>query len=194
VFARNRFSWGVFSGTKNDLREDPFRTEARLTTFLSTFCTYSPPEPRFDGRQKNRVIRRPFHRGDRALRTAWYRVPGRERCVERTTDGAWRQVGAPHSGFLGSTVLKIDESLPERSPSLGDANFPGAMMILRHAFGTETAVWLINGDFYRDHYRCDFGGVRLYALAHPFPCTGALCISRGCQVPGCKTLSCLRRR
>ena len=83
--------------------------------------------------------------------------------------GAWRQVGAPHSGFFGSSVLKIDERLPERSPMLGDANFPGALTVLRHGFGTpdETAAWLINGDFYRDHYHCDLGAVMLYALGSP---------------------------
>ena len=52
---------------------------------------------------------------------------------------------------------------------LGDANFPGALTVLRHGFGTpdETAAWLINGDFYRDHYHCDFGAVMLYALGSP---------------------------
>ena len=59
--------------------------------------------------------------------------------------------------------------LPDRSPMLGDANFPGALTVLRHGFGTpdETAAWLINGDFYRDHYHCDFGAVMLYALGSP---------------------------
>jgi hypothetical protein len=52
---------------------------------------------------------------------------------------------------------------------LGDADFPGALTVLRHGFGTpdETAAWLINGDFYRDHCHCDFGAVMLYALGSP---------------------------
>ena len=72
-------------------------------------------------------------------------------------------------GSLVAAYLKINEALPDRSPMLGDADFPGALTVLRHGFGTpdETAAWLINGDFYRDHYHCDFGAVMLYALGSP---------------------------
>jgi hypothetical protein len=129
----------------------------------------TPPEPRFGGRRKTVSF------GDGAteatelygqLGTAFRGVND---VLSERLMAAWRQVGAPHSGSLGSSVLRIDEALPERSPLLGDAHFPGALTILRHGFGTpnETAAWFINGDFYRDHGHCDLGAVMLYALGSP---------------------------
>jgi hypothetical protein len=150
--------------------EDPFRTQARLTKFSEYLLhLLTPPEPRFGGRRKTVSF------GDGSteatplygqLATGFREV--NDALSERLM-GAWRQQGAPHSGFFGSSVLQISEALPDRSPMLGDADFPGALTVLRHGFGTadETAAWLINGDFYRDHYHCDFGAVMLYALGSP---------------------------
>jgi hypothetical protein len=150
--------------------EDPFRRQGRLTKFSEYLLhLLTPPEPRFGGSRKTVSF------GDGStestelygqLATAFRGV--NDALSERLM-AVWRQVGAPHSGFFGSSVLKINETLPDRSPMLGDADFPGALTVLRHGFGTsnETAAWLINGDFYRDHYHCDFGAVMLYALGSP---------------------------
>jgi hypothetical protein len=83
--------------------------------------------------------------------------------------GAWRAVGMPHSGFFGSTVLMIDEEATAQDPALGSASFPGYYSVLRDGWGTknETALWFINGDFYRDHRHYDYGSLVLYALGAP---------------------------
>lgn len=150
--------------------KDPFRTQARLSKFSEYLLhLLTPPEPRFGGRRKTVS----FGDGSTEATELYGQLATGFRGVN---DGlserlmaAWRQQGAPHSGFFGSSVLRINETLPGRSPMLGDADFPGALTVLRHGFGTpdETAAWLINGDFYRDHYHCDFGAVMMYALGSP---------------------------
>ncbi len=82
---------------------------------------------------------------------------------------AWNHDGAPHDGFHGSTVIKIDNSLPARDPELGDASFTGWYSVLRNGWGTrdETAIWFVNGDFYRDHTHEDNGNLSIYALGAP---------------------------
>jgi hypothetical protein len=82
---------------------------------------------------------------------------------------AWQQSGSMHAGFHGSTILKIDETLPVANPHLGDATFPGWYTVLRNGWGSrnETAVWLVDGDFYRDHAHEDNGTVVIYALGAP---------------------------
>jgi hypothetical protein len=150
--------------------EDPFRVLGRLTKFSEYLLhLLTPPEPRFGGRRKTVSF------GDGSTETTELYgqlatgFRGVNNALSERLMAAWRQVGTPHSGFFGSTVLQINEGLPDRSPMLGDADFPGALTVLRHGFGTpsETAAWLINGDFYRDHYHCDFGAVMLYALGSP---------------------------
>ncbi len=150
--------------------EDPFRTQVRLTKFSEYLLhLLTPPEPRFGGRRKTVS----FGDGSTEATTLYGQLATGFRDVNDALSGrlmaAWRQEGAPHSGFFGSSVLQINEALPDRSPMLGDADFPGALTVLRHGFGTpdETAAWLINGDFYRDHSHCDFGAVMLYALGSP---------------------------
>jgi hypothetical protein len=150
--------------------EDPFRTQVRLTTFSEYLLhLLTPPEPRFGGRRKTVS----FGDGSTEATALYGQLATGFRDVNDALSerlmAAWRQEAAPHSGFFGSSVLQINEALPDRSPMLGDADFPGALTVLRHGFGTpdETAAWLINGDFYRDHYHCDFGAVMLYALGSP---------------------------
>jgi len=67
--------------------------------------------------------------------------------------GSWAQSGRPHSGFFVSTLLIIDEELPQADPQLGSAVFPGYMAVLRSGWGTphESALWLQAGKWYRDH-------------------------------------------
>jgi hypothetical protein len=149
---------------------DPFRTQERLTKFSEYLLNLlTPPEPRFGGRRKTVS----FGDGPTEATELYGQLATGFRGVNDTLSerlmAAWRQEGAPHSGFFGSSVLKIDEALSDRSPGLADADFPGALTVLRHSFGTpdETGAWLINGDFYRDHYHCDLGAVMLYALGSP---------------------------
>src|SRR5439155_207099 len=80
--------------------------------------------------------------------------------------GAWQASGKPQSGFFGTTLLTIDDTLPAGDPQLGDATFLGYYSVLRHGWGTpdETAVWIVNGDFYTDHRHEDHGSVVIYAL------------------------------
>jgi hypothetical protein len=150
--------------------DDPFRAQGRLTKFSEYLLhLLTPPEPRFGGRRK--MVS--FGDGSTEATELYGQLAtgfrGVNDALSERLMAAWRQVGAPHSGFFGSSVLKINETLPDRSPMLGDADFPGALTVLRHGFSTpnETTAWLINGDFYRDHYHCDFGAVMLYALGSP---------------------------
>jgi hypothetical protein len=154
---------------RTEPEDDPFRTQPRLSKFSECLShLLSPPEPRFGGRRKTVS----FGDGSTVSSELYGQLATGFRGVNDTLSerlmAAWRQEDA-HSGFFGSSVLKINEALPDRSPMLGDANFPGALTVLRHGFGTadETAAWLINGDFYRDHYHCDLGAVMLYALGSP---------------------------
>jgi hypothetical protein len=150
--------------------QDPFRTQGRLTKFSEYLLNLlTPPEPRFGGRRKTVS----FGDGSTEATELYGQLAtgfrGVNDALSEQLMAAWRQVGAPHSGFFGSSVLKINETLPDRSPALGDADFPGALTVLRHGFDTsnETTAWLINGNFYRDHSHCDFGAVMLYALGSP---------------------------
>ena len=83
--------------------------------------------------------------------------------------GAWRENGKVHTGFHGSTLLKINDELPGVSPNLGDAKFPGYFSVLRSGWGTpeENAVWCVNGNFYVDHCHNDLGELVIYLLGAP---------------------------
>jgi hypothetical protein len=149
---------------------DLFRTEARLARFAEFYLNLlTPPEPRFGGRRKLIAV------GDGAteaselfgqLGTAF--ADSNPRLSGRLI-GAWRDSGSPHAGFHGTTVLKINDSLPPRNVALGSASFPGWYSVVRSESGTprETAVWLVHGTTYRDHYHADNGGVVVYALGSP---------------------------
>lgn len=150
--------------------QDPFQAEPRIAAFGEYYLNLlTPPEARFGGRRK--VVS--FGDGNTLTTELWGQVGTGLRGVdnvlsERLMEG-WRQAGAAHSFFYGSSVLKIDESLPGRDPALTDADFPGALTVLRHGWSTpdETAVWLLNGTWYRDHAHNDLGSVMIYALGAP---------------------------
>jgi hypothetical protein len=88
------------------------RRIAKFSEYLLHLLT--PPEPRFGGRRKTISF------GDGSteatelygqLATAFRGV--NDALSERLM-AAWRQNGRPHSGFFGSSVLKINETLPDR--------------------------------------------------------------------------------
>ena len=150
---------------------DAFRDEPRLARFAEFYLNLlTPPEPRFGGDRKVVSI------GDGSTESSELLRPARHRICRRPIPhsrarlmAAWWHSGAMHSGFHGSTILKIDENLPVANPHLGDATFPGWFTVLRNGWGTrnETAVWLVDGDFYRDHAHEDNGTVAIYALGAP---------------------------
>jgi hypothetical protein len=149
---------------------DAFREEPRITKFAGFLMNFlSPPEQRFGG------IRKLVSIGDAGtesselfgqLATAFAQSNPE---LSARLMWAWRRDGALHSGFYGTTILKIDESLPVKDPRLGDAAFPGWYTVQRNGWETrdETAVWFVNGDFYRDHAHEDNGQVLIYALGAP---------------------------
>ncbi len=149
---------------------DPFAAEPRIARAAEYYLhLLTPRETRFGGRRKAVS----FGDGNTMTTELWGQLGTGLRGVddvlsERLMEG-WRQAGAAHSFFYGSSVLKIDESLPGREPMLGDADFPGAFTVLRSGWSTpdETAAWLLNGKWYRDHYHCDLGAVMIYALGAP---------------------------
>jgi len=149
---------------------DAFRDEPRLARFAEFYLNLlTPPEPRFGGDRKIVSI------GDAA--TVSSELFGQlaagfaaaNPALSARLMAAWWHSGAMHSGFHGSTILKIDENLPVANPHLTDATFPGWFTVLRHGWNTrnETAVWLVDGDFYRDHAHEDNGAVVIYALGAP---------------------------
>lgn len=149
---------------------DAFRDEPRLSRFADFYLNLlTPPEPRFGGSRKVVSI------GDSSTESSelyGQMATGFANAFPELSAhlmAAWRSAGAMHSGFHGSTLLKIDEDLPVANPKLGDATFPGWYTVLRNAWGTpnETAIWLVDGDYYRDHAHEDNGAVVIYALGAP---------------------------
>jgi hypothetical protein len=150
---------------------DPFKTETRLTRFAKFYLNLlTPPEVRFEGSPRCFIAV-----GDSSTETS--PLFGQLGTAFRDADpglskrlmGAWHASGRPHSSFFGSTVLSIDDRLPASELSMESASFPGYYSVLRTGFGTpdETAVWIINGDFYRDHRHADAGSIVYYALGVP---------------------------
>ena len=62
--------------------------------------------------------------------------------------------------------MAIDDLLPGQDPGLGSATFAGYYSVLRSGWNTpdETAAWVVNGDFYRDHRSNDAGNLVLFVL------------------------------
>jgi hypothetical protein len=177
-FGSPHYISAAFAPTLNTLmqvkqlgRTDPFQTEPRLAKFADFYLNLlTPPEVRFPGRPRSYIAL-----GDSSTEAS--PLYGQLGTAFRDADpalsqklmGAWQASGRPHSGFFGTTVLAIDDRLPAREPALTSANFPGYYSVLRSGPGTanETAVWVVNGDFYRDHRHNDSGNLVLYALGVP---------------------------
>ena len=155
---------------KQQGKSDPFAQEPRLAKFAEFFMQLmTPPEPRLDGKRGFIPL------GDGSIEPSemlgelatGFRDANPE--LSKRLMGMWLENGKPHSGFFGCTFFMIDERLPQASPNLGDASFPGYMSVLRNDYGTrnETAVWLIAGDWHSDHRHNDHGSVIIYALGQP---------------------------
>jgi hypothetical protein len=149
---------------------DAFRTEPRLTNFAEFYLNLlTPPEPRFGGYRKLVSIGDGSTESSELFGQLATGFAAADPALSARLMAAWRQSGAMHSGFHGSTILKIDEALPVENAHLGDAAFPGWFTVLRNGWGkrNETAIWLVDGDFYRDHAHEDNGTVVVYALGAP---------------------------
>ncbi len=166
-------SFGPTLNTLLQLRmhgRDPFRAEDRLSRFAEFYMNFlTPPEVRFGGARKLISVGDGSTQGSELYGVLASGFRSTNPVLSARLMGAWRAVGSPHSSFFGPTVLKIAEAAPAKDPSLGDATFPGWYSVLRHGWGTEseTAVWFVNGDFYRDHRHVDHGSLVMYALGAP---------------------------
>jgi hypothetical protein len=146
-------------------------TDPRLKKFAEFYLNFlTPPEVRFPGNPRSYIAL-----GDSSteasplygqLGTAFCKI---DPLLSRRLMGAWRESGKPHSGFFGTTVLSIDERLPQVDPQLHSATFPGYYSVLRSGYGStnESAAWVINGNFYSDHRNDDAGNLILYVLGVP---------------------------
>jgi hypothetical protein len=150
---------------------DAFRDEPRLARFAEFYLNFqTPPEPRFGG------LRKLVSLGDGStegtdlygqLATAFSDAdpPLAQRLMRAWVDG-----GRTGSGFFGSSTLKIDERVtPAADSDLKTAAYPGYYSVLRAGVrtGRESAVWIVNGDWYSDHRHDDAGSMRMYALGAP---------------------------
>ena len=152
-------------------RVDAFAIEPKLAKFADFYLNLlTPPEIRFPGRPRSLIAL-----GDSSteaspifgeLGTA-FRDANPE--LSRALMWAWSANGSPHSSFFGTTIMSIDDRLPTRAPALGSTSFPGYYSVLRSGWNTanETAVWVVNGDFYSDHRANDAGSLVIYALGAP---------------------------
>ncbi len=144
--------------------------DARLGRFGEFLLNLlSPPEPRFGGLRKLVSI------GDGATESCdlcgqlGTGLAQTDHALSRRLMGAWRASGEPHSGFFGTSIVKIDAALPGDDPALTSRSFPGWYSVLRSGWGTpeETALWLVHGSTYRDHYHDDNGSLVAYVLGAP---------------------------
>ena len=149
---------------------DPFKEDERVGRFAEFYMNFlTPPEPRFGHARKLVAIGDGSTEGTEEfgqLATGFADVNPE---LSARLMGAWQKNGKVHSGFHGSTLLKINEDLPAKTPALGHANFRGWCSALRYGWGTpnETALWFVNGDWYRDHRHSDHGSLVIYALGAP---------------------------
>jgi len=151
-------------------RTDPFAQWPKLRRFAEFYLNLqTPPEPRMGNKRALVAL------GDSGLETSeLFGLLGTgfrdaDPALSRRLMAAWTAGGRQHSFFFGTTTVMIDDSLPAEAGPLGDATFPGYLSVLRHGWGTsnETALFFVNGDFYRDHRHHDYGSIVLYALAKP---------------------------
>jgi len=149
---------------------DAFKTEDRLAKFAEFYLNLlTPPEVRFGGYRKLISVGDGSTESSELFGQLATGFSDRDRTLSSRLMAAWIQGGFTHSGFHGSTILKIDDTLPPENARLGNATFPGWYTVLRNGWATrnETAAWLVDGDFYRDHAHEDNGTVVMYALGAP---------------------------
>lgn len=149
---------------------DLYRNEPRTAKFSNFYLDLlTPPEPRFGG------IRKLVSLGDGSTESSelFGQLGTAFAGIDSTLSGrlmrAWDESGKMHSGFQGTTVLKIDDTLPTADLNLTSNTYPGYYSVLRNAAGTpnESAVWFVNGSFYFDHRHQDMGSAVIYALGAP---------------------------
>ena len=149
---------------------DAFASEERLAKFAEFYLqALSPPEVRFGGKRLMVAIGDGCTEGTEEYGMMGTGFAKTNPALSKRLMGAWRENGKVHTGFHGSTLLKIDDGLPGESPNLTDARFPGYYSILRSGWGTpeENAVWCVNGNFYVDHGHNDLGAIVAYLLGAP---------------------------
>ncbi len=149
---------------------DAFAEEERLARFAEFYMqALTPPEVRFGGNRLMVAIGDGSTEGTEAYGMMATGFAQSKPELSTRLMGAWQENGKIHTGFHGSTLLKINDKLPGVSPDLGDASFPGYYAILRSGWGTpeENAVWCVNGNFYQDHCHNDLGSIVTYLLGVP---------------------------
>ncbi len=152
------------------LGRDHFKTEPRLAKFAEFYMNFlTPPEPRFGGLRKYIATSDSSSESSELYGVLATAFRDADPQLSARLMGAWRAGGRKHDSRMGSTLLRIDDEAPGQDPALGSATFPGYYTVLRHGWGTpnETAVWLIDGEFYREHRHPDQGMVVIYALGAP---------------------------
>ena len=150
--------------------DDAFATNGRLAKFAEFYMqAMSPTEVRFGGKRLMVAIGDGCTEGTEEYGMMGTGFTKANPELSKRLMGAWRENGKVHTGFHGSTLLKIDDGLPGESPNLTSAKFPGYFSVLRSGWGTpeENAVWCVNGNFYVDHGHNDLGEVIAYLLGAP---------------------------
>ncbi len=148
---------------------DPFATEPRFAKFGEFLLNMlTPPEGRFGGLRKLACFGNGWTGGNAifgALATGLR--PSNPDLAAKLQKG-WVEQGSPHEAFFGTTLVMIDEEAPTQDFTLGNAVFPGYYRVQRgKRYGVESSVWMIDGDFYRDHRVPDQGMIVYYALGVP---------------------------
>lgn len=148
--------------------EDLF-AEPRMAKLGEYFIALNtPPEVRFGGPRKWIAFGDAAEVGSDLVGILASGLRSSNPTIASKVHGAWVEQGAVHGGFFGSSLLMIDESAPSAAPSYVDAEFPGALKVFRGKEGArESALWLIDGTFYRDHRGPDQGHVSIYLLGVP---------------------------
>jgi hypothetical protein len=149
---------------------DIFQSETRLLKFARFYMSLlTPPEVRFGGLRKMVALGDSATEGSEVYGLLATGLVAADKTLSKELMRAWIENGRPHNFFNGTTVVKINDQLPEHPLTLKSDNYPGYCSVLRHGGGTpnETAVWFINGDFYSDHRHSDHGAVSIYALEAP---------------------------
>jgi len=162
---------------------DAYKQDDRLAKFGEFYMNaLSPAEARFSGKRKLVVFGDGYYEGSVEFGMLGTALADVNPELSARLMGAWQEEGRPHTGSQGgTTLLMINENLPAKRPNLGHANFPGYFSVLRYGWGTanESALWFLNGDFYRDHRHIDEGGVALFALNAPLSLDWASCYTPG---------------